>query len=434
MRRRRRPSGRRAGEAPPPRHRPRRLTSGRSPRTRGSGRLQGQVADLKDKIAGVRHLTSRSSDPARQTHERQLVLVQRELQSLLTYLARDPSSLPGVDGAGLAGTTLGAIQQRRDRLAVLKLMDEALAGDIEQFEEDSRRMARNTLDLHEQQDEYELADATAKKVGGEIQAIEVELKARPRVELLDMAKTPLTKDDSKKVKMAGMAGMGSFALVLAGITLMEYRARRVSSEQDVVRNLGIRLVGVLPAVPKREPRRIRNATGSHSGNWRSALIESVDATRTMLLHAAHTHSIRVVMITSALKGEGKSSLSSQLATSLARGGLKTILIDCDFRRSALHKLFDVPNEPGLCDLLRGDVALCDVIQPTTIDGLSLITAGGCDPLALQALALGGARRSSTTSRRTSISWSSTRRRCCRWRTPCWWASRSMPFSSRSSAT
>ena len=51
--------------------------------------------------------------------------------------------------------------------------------------------------------------------------------------------------------------------------------------------------------------------------WQNLLLESIDATRTMLVHAARTGSHRVVMITSAVGGEGKTSLASHLATSLA---------------------------------------------------------------------------------------------------------------------
>ena len=354
--------------------------------------LQAQIGELEDQVADIRRRTYNPSEPAFKVPQQQLAQARRELAALQARLARDLAASPDASSGAPSGTIAGDIRERQDNLAVLRLIDEALAEDIKRFEDESRQMARNTLDLKEEQDRYALADETAQKVGSEIQAVEVEQRARARVEEVDRAKLPLTKDDSKKVKMTGMAGLGSFAMVLVGLTLLEYRARRVNTEQDVVRNLGIRLVGVLPDASQRAPRRARSSPSGAAANWSNALIESIDATRTMLLHASHTDSVRVVMVTSALKGEGKTSLSSQLATSLARGGMKTLLIDCDFRRSALHRLFDVPNEPGLCELLRGETTPADTIQPTTVDGLSLVTAGGFDPAALQALAQGGGRR------------------------------------------
>ena len=76
------------------------------------------------------------------------------------------------------------------------------------------------------------------------------------------------------------------------------------------------------------------------------LLESVDATRTMLVHAARTGSYRVMMIASAVGGEGKTSLASYLATSLARSGLRTLLVDADLRSPMMHRLFELPWSPG----------------------------------------------------------------------------------------
>jgi capsular exopolysaccharide synthesis family protein len=118
------------------------------------------------------------------------------------------------------------------------------------------------------------------------------------------------------------------------------------------------------------------------------MIESVNATRSMLLHASRSESLRVVMVTSALEGEGKTSLSGHLSTSLAAAGRRTVLVDCDLRRPAAHRLFDVPARPGICELLRGQVELADVIQATRAPGLSIITAGAADSRSIQALARG----------------------------------------------
>jgi len=72
----------------------------------------------------------------------------------------------------------------------------------------------------------------------------------------------------------------------------------------------------------------------------------VDATRTMLVHAAKQQGLRVIMVTSALKGEGKTMLASHLAVSLARGGFRTLLIDADLRYPAVHRQFNLPSLPG----------------------------------------------------------------------------------------
>jgi Mrp family chromosome partitioning ATPase len=61
------------------------------------------------------------------------------------------------------------------------------------------------------------------------------------------------------------------------------------------------------------------------------------------------------------------------------------------RKPSIHEVFDLPNGPGLSDLLRRSLAIGSVLQPTTTERLSLITAGEADGEALQALARGGAK-------------------------------------------
>jgi capsular exopolysaccharide synthesis family protein len=89
-----------------------------------------------------------------------------------------------------------------------------------------------------------------------------------------------------------------------------------------------------------------------------------------------------------VSGEGKTSVSCHLATSLARSGRKTLLVDCDLRRPAAHRLFGLAAEPGLSELLRGETTEEDVVQKTPIEDLDMIVAGVWDPKATRALAQG----------------------------------------------
>ena len=106
----------------------------------------------------------------------------------------------------------------------------------------------------------------------------------------------------------------------------------------------------------------------------------------MLLHASRSESLRVIMITSASGGEGKTSLATQLAASLARAWRKTLLLDGDLRKPTAHKVFDVPQDPGFSELLRNEVSVGDAIKPTLLGRLWLMPAGQFDSHALQALA------------------------------------------------
>ncbi len=85
---------------------------------------------------------------------------------------------------------------------------------------------------------------------------------------------------------------------------------------------------------------------------------------------------KILHITSAEPGEGKSSTAINIATTMANEGARVILIDADLRRSTLHKYFDIKNEAGLSDILSGNSNLSNALQSLdNIPNLSILTAG-----------------------------------------------------------
>src|SRR5262249_44263872 len=112
--------------------------------------------------------------------------------------------------------------------------------------------------------------------------------------------------------------------------------------------------------------------------------------RTMLLRSANEEPTQVVMVTSAVAGEGKTTLAGNLAVSLARAGRKTLLLDCDLRRPALHQLFEQTLQPGFSECLLGEVELPDAVRPTTTDeNLYLLPAGPWEREVIHELARDG---------------------------------------------
>lgn len=352
---------------------------------------QARIYDLERQIQATQGLARKGGDAALMRWKRERDAAQRELAARRAVLQRqatargeDPTQIP-------SNPAEEELVKASELLRKLKLYDQKLADQIKQYEDEAKSHNTNAMDLQTEESQVATLDLTSQEVAKEIEALKVELTAPPRVQVVSWPKVPRTKDEMKKLRLIGMLGLGVFGLSVLGITLLEFRARRIGSLEEVVSGLGLPLVGSLPALPSKSQKALARK-GSEAEKWRSRLIESIDATRTMLLHVSRTESIRVVMITSALKGEGKTSLSSHLATSLARAGRKTLLIDCDLRRPSLHRLFDVPMEPGLCDLLRGEVTdPSSLIHPTPAGELDVMTGGRCDALALQMLAQDAAR-------------------------------------------
>jgi len=85
------------------------------------------------------------------------------------------------------------------------------------------------------------------------------------------------------------------------------------------------------------------------------------------------------MITSAVPGEGKSTISTHLALVTIQNQQKVILVDADMRAPKLHKYFGLSNKVGLSNILNQTVRLEDAILPSRYPGLNLITSGPLPP-------------------------------------------------------
>jgi polysaccharide biosynthesis transport protein len=281
--------------------------------------------------------------------------------------------------------------QGDNRVAYLKGQETELLADITRLDEETKRMKRATVEVDSARRAIQQTETALDTLGRQIAAIGLEPALGTRVTKLQAATTPQSRDMTRALLFGGAGGVGAFGLVLFGVALLEYRARRINTVDEVVQGLGLPLLGTLPELPARARRQVTSATEGKSVYWQNVMNEAVDAIRTLLLHAARSETLQVVMVTSAVAGEGKTSVASHLAASLARAWRKTLLIDGDLRNPAAHKLFDLPLDPGLSEALRGEVSFSDAIRPTQLSRLWLMPAGNWDSHAVQALAQDGIR-------------------------------------------
>lgn len=100
--------------------------------------------------------------------------------------------------------------------------------------------------------------------------------------------------------------------------------------------------------------------------------------RTNVFYSSKNKGDKVFLFTSAVKGDGKTTIVANLANSVAKTGRKVLVIDGDFRDPSLHKYFNAQNQIGLYDLLLGRISLEDAIMNTDYPGLDIIP-GGSNP-------------------------------------------------------
>ncbi len=349
---------------------------------------------LLDQIAQKQQIISEYERIVQNPNESTLVEARRAKSGLERTLARRKEQLRKALGEQLRlrgrddyKATLGQLQAAlaaaRDQERILGERVQTLTASAEQLPDTSEKVAQapNELDVLREDilPDQRLADEIAARLG----PLRIEVAAGPRVTLYQPA--GLQKTDSKRrIVATALAPVAALAGICFAVGWWEFRARRIQTADEVATGLGMRVVGAVPALAGPTLGRL---AGDPAAPPDDPLVESIDAIRTMLLRDASVLATRVVMVTSAVGGEGKTTLASNLATSLARAGRKTLFIDCDLRCPAAHQLFEQTLQPGLSEILLGEVSLADAVRPTTaLDGLWLLPAGQWDREVLRALA------------------------------------------------
>lgn len=113
---------------------------------------------------------------------------------------------------------------------------------------------------------------------------------------------------------------------------------------------------------------------------RSAAAEAYRALRTNLSFSSLDDPIRTLVVTTPAPQPGKSTAIANLAVTLAQGGNRTLLADCDLRRPALHEIFGVDNSSGLTTMMLDESAMAEPpLKETGIDNLWLVPSGPLPP-------------------------------------------------------
>jgi len=136
-------------------------------------------------------------------------------------------------------------------------------------------------------------------------------------------------------------------------------------------------LGDRPLEAEREPAGIPGtfALVAHQATS-SILAEAFRNLRTSVVYATPDRPPRTMLVTSLQQQDGKTSVSTNCAITLAQLGMgEVLLVDADMRHPDLHDIFGVPQTPGLSDLLVGGVGVTDIVRPTRVPGLFVIPAG-----------------------------------------------------------
>ena len=329
---------------------------------RSHGRMNNEMKRIQEQIQQQAELTQREKSRMREQIKQQIAsspdievalyteMFQRQLFMIANRLRdlKEGADVPAADGEVV------------HEMGINELVDELEA------------KAKGSTDLVIRKAELSQLEVVANDLGRRIEALDIELSQDDnRIRLIEDAYVIPGINKIQRYLIAGLGSVATLVLSCLGIAYLEFLGRRLNGPKQVDEGLGIRVVGTLPKLKARH---------------QAQIMESIDSVRTALMHESTSRKRQVVLVTSPRTMEGRTTVASQLAASLARAGRRTLLIDGDLRRPALHSLFNVPLEDGLCEVLRAEVEVSDIVRATKSEGLWLMTAGYCDSDAVHAMA------------------------------------------------
>lgn len=361
----------------------RNLVLARTAREEAEVRLQ-QIREVYESGGGIWRVANIiSSDLISKLREEDAALVREEANLATRYQARHPRMLE--------------IQSERQN--VLGKMQEEVRRVIQELENNVRIARAREKALEQSLKEQTIKSADQNKLEIQLRALELEAESNRQIYEAFLARFKSTSDqdeiqqsDARVISSAVVPRYPSFPnkqLVVAGgfgfsLLLGVFLALLVDRLDNGVRSsiqleslTGIRNIAIVPTTPEADsvPQDyvLKKPLSAYS--------ESIRALHNSIFLSSVEDPFRVIVITSSLPDEGKSTVSLSLARLAARSGKRAILVDCDLRRPSVHSLLapepgqaKTPTEKTIVDVLQKQCAIDDAIDRDAISGLDVLTA------------------------------------------------------------
>jgi polysaccharide biosynthesis transport protein len=288
--------------------------------------------------------------------------------------ATTSTDLEGVSGSGetqknLADLLLTAeteLAAQTSQLDTIRQQEAAVADSFQQIPQ----LQQTYTDLQRQ---LEVKSQSVKQFLERQQELEiVEAKEIAPWQILEppyLPTVPIAPNVKRGLVLGGIAG------VLAGVGtawMLEQLDRRVKRVEEVKNLTRLPLLGTVP--------KIKQFDASFPNAGYAAFTESLRSLAMNLRYlVAEDGRMKVLLLTSATPGEGKTTVTYYLGRVLAELGLRVLLVDADLRKPTLHQIAEYPNAAGLSTAIATDRSWRELVRTGDIDGLDILTAGPTPP-------------------------------------------------------
>lgn len=201
------------------------------------------------------------------------------------------------------------------------------------------------------------------------------------VDAAEVQKFPVSPKKTQNVLLGLIVGL------FLGIGLaffLEYLDNTIKTPDDIKERLKLPYLGPVPVIAAMNGNPGNPELNPEEGlvtisSPKSTASESYRGIRTSLLFSAADNAPRIILVTSSAPSEGKTITSANLAVTMAQAGNRVLLLDCDMRRPKMHRVFNIPRDRGISNILVGNCTVDEAIIHTTIPGIDIVVSGPVPP-------------------------------------------------------
>jgi capsular exopolysaccharide synthesis family protein len=269
------------------------------------------------------------------------------------------------------------IQDLRNDVEVAKAMEASLQTDLSNRLELAAHQGSAEVELRALEREAEASRTLLESILTRSKEMGVQSFEEPEAAIISYADAPDRPYFPNKMIFLPLIFAGGLGLGICLAYSVECLDRGIRSMEEVREILGASPLGLLPLT-----RGLRNPRGVISyilNNANSTYAEMIRSLCTALRISKDRSQAKVIMVTSSLPTEGKTTTAVAIATVFALGGLKVLIVESDARRPSLGRAFEAPTPYGLFDCLAGVTTVEDVIIKEEKSGIFILPAGQRPP-------------------------------------------------------
>lgn len=261
------------------------------------------------------------------------------------------------------------------KLDSLKRQEKILQAKVDEFEVEFRQLGQSSIEVELMRSEIQAQQDILRRVGAEIERTDIEQDRAPRIQVMSPAESASPPEMKKRLAATGALGMFGFCVPFVLLVGWDLTRSSVDDAESVSTALAVTNMGTIPKISGDPLGKTTLRGRRRYERQRLLLQESIASVATLVLQYARRADRQVFMVTSALPGEGKSTVACQLAESLAKSGKKVALVDFDLRRPSIDRYLQLQPAPGVSEVLHEKAELKDALQENDTPNLSVVAAG-----------------------------------------------------------